>query len=325
MTFPGNLLLFAAALFLSSAAYAAPRPAFQFGYGYQQNRTITCSSDDGKRHYCNIDTRGGIQLTRQISDTACVPGQTWGYDTQGVWVNRGCRAEFTANTYGQGSGYGNGQTISCSSDDADDSKPHHCNIDTRGGLQLTRQLSGSPCIQGQTWGYDNQGVWVSRGCRAEFTSGGGGNGYGPGYGYGQGQSQGQSQGQTISCSSDDGKRHYCGGPLRGQVQLARQISSTPCIEGQTWGHTRRGIWVDRGCRAEFTVNTFTYGAGQGYGQTITCSSDDGSRHYCNANTSGGVQLTRQISGSACVQGQTWGYDNQGIWVDRGCRGEFRTR
>jgi hypothetical protein len=26
-----------------------------------------------------------------------------------------------------------------------------------------------------------------------------------------------------------------------------------------------------------------------------------------------------------VQGQTWGTDRRGVWVDRGCRAEFRTR
>lgn len=59
------------------------------------------------------------------------------------------------------------------------------------------------------------------------------------------------------------------------------------------------------------------------GGTLTCSSDDGRRRYCNANTSSGVRLTRQISGSACIQGQTWGFDERGIWVDRGCRAEFQ--
>jgi hypothetical protein len=38
-----------------------------------------------------------------------------------------------------------------------------------------------------------------------------------------------------------------------------------------------------------------------------------------------IQLNRQISGSACIEGQTWGTDNRGIWVDRGCRAEFRVR
>ena len=38
--------------------------------------------------------------------------------------------------------------------------------------------------------------------------------------------------------------------------------------------------------------------------------------------SGGVQLIRTLSDSACVQGRTWGWDRSGVWVDRGCRAEF---
>jgi hypothetical protein len=56
--------------------------------------------------------------------------------------------------------------------------------------------------------------------------------------------------------------------------------------------------------------------------TITCSSDNGSRVYCDADTRGGIQMVRQISGSPCRQGETWGYDSRGLWVDRGCRAEF---
>ena len=51
--------------------------------------------------------------------------------------------------------------------------------------------------------------------------------------------------------------------------------------------------------------------------SVTCASDDGRRHYCSVNTRGGVQLVNQRSGSPCVQGQAWGYDNRGVWVDRG--------
>src|SRR5579864_843225 len=58
-------------------------------------------------------------------------------------------------------------------------------------------------------------------------------------------------------------------------------------------------------------------------QTVVCSSDDMSRHSCPADTRGGVQLTRQISGSPCTQNSTWGYDKNGIWVDKGCRAQFQ--
>jgi hypothetical protein len=46
------------------------------------------------------------------------------------------------------------------------------------------------------------------------------------------------------------------------------------------------------------------------------------RQYCPADTRGGVRLVRQISGSTCSQGSSWGYDTHGVWVDNGCQAEF---
>lgn len=57
-------------------------------------------------------------------------------------------------------------------------------------------------------------------------------------------------------------------------------------------------------------------------QTLSCSSDDMKRHYCRANTSNGVLMIKQRSGSPCTQGYSWGYDKGGIWVDHGCRADF---
>ncbi len=111
---------------------------------------------------------------------------------------------------------------------------------------MVRQRSGSPCTQGQSWGWDRNGVWVDRGCRADFVLGGGGNGGNWGGG------GNVDVGQTFTCSSDNGGRNYCSIPGNGKnVMLSRQISGSPCVQGQTWGQDRRGVWVDRGCRAEF--------------------------------------------------------------------------
>ena len=216
------------------------------------------------------------------------------------------------------------QSLYCASDDG---KRNYCSMNTRGGVQLTKQRSGSACIQGQTWGWDNRGVWVDRGCRAEFISGGG-SGFGGGFGGGNGF--GGNSGQSLYCASDDGKRNYCSANTRGGVRLTNQRSGSACVQGQTWGYDNRGIWVDRGCRADFV----TGGGGNGFGgggfggnsgQTLYCATDDGKRNYCSMNTRRGVRLTNQRSGSACIQGQTWGYDNRGVWVDRGCRAEFTSR
>jgi len=59
------------------------------------------------------------------------------------------------------------------------------------------------------------------------------------------------------------------------------------------------------------------------GRTVRCESQGRNRQYCRVGIHGQVRLQRQLSRSACIQGQTWGYDGGGIWVDDGCRGEFR--
>ncbi len=136
-------------------------------------------------------------------------------------------------------------------------------------------------------------------------------------------------GNTITCASNSGDRVWCDADTRNGVSLVRQISGSPCRQGETWGWDDRGIWVDRGCRAEFTVNQSSggrFGRFGGAARTITCSSNNGERVWCDADTRGQrVQMIRQISGSACREGSTWGVDNRGIWVDRGCRAEFSIR
>ena len=152
--------------------------------------------------------------------------------------------------------------------------------------------------------------------------------------------------QTISCSSDDGKRHYCSANTQGRVRLVQQRSESACREGYSWGSDSRGVWVDHGCRADFAIeggrgsqdrdhdgdgdrdrdrdnNTYRGDNGYGQGQVISCSSDDMHRHYCPADTRGGVQLIKQHSDSSCRQGRSWGFDRRGIWVDHGCRADFQ--
>ena len=160
--------------------------------------------------------------------------------------------------------------------------------------------------------------------------------------------------QIVNCSSEDGHRHYCQVDTHGGVRLVKQRSDARCQEGYSWGRDRQGIWVDRGCRADFEI-----ASGRGWGddhdrgwgddrhrqdnddrtrggyhnddynrragiQAISCASNDMGRHYCSADTRGGVRLYKQLSDARCQEGSTWGYDDRGIWVDRGCRADFQT-
>jgi len=172
-----------------------------------------------------------------------------------------------------------------------------------------------------------------------------------------------SANRTVTCESQDGRYKFCRVDTRGGVRLERQLSSTRCNKESTWGYDRDGIWVDDGCRAEFLVQdrnsgnhgnnddtaAIVGGAALAVGiivgalasnsndkdnnnnnssdQTLTCASNDGRYQRCSANIRSGdrVALKRQLSSSGCWQGDTWGYDRDGIWVDNGCRGIFEIR
>ena len=66
------------------------------------------------------------------------------------------------------------------------------------------------------------------------------------------------------------------------------------------------------------------GYGNGAPYIVTCSSDNGRRQYCAANTARGVRMVRQYN-NACRQNGAWGFDSRGIWVDRGCRADFEVQ
>ncbi len=48
---------------------------------------------------------------------------------------------------------------------------HHCAGDTSAGVVLAKSTGPAACLLGKTWGYDDQGVWVSDGCSGEFLTG----------------------------------------------------------------------------------------------------------------------------------------------------------
>ena len=59
-----------------------------------QNGVLNCASNDGRYHYCRADTQNRVRLVQQFSNSPCNQGYSWGFDYRGVWVDRGCRAQF---------------------------------------------------------------------------------------------------------------------------------------------------------------------------------------------------------------------------------------
>jgi hypothetical protein len=58
--------------------------------------------------------------------------------------------------------------ITCASADG---QRQHCAADTSAGVLLVRSTGTAACLLGRTWGYDDEGVWVTDGCSGEFRVG----------------------------------------------------------------------------------------------------------------------------------------------------------
>jgi hypothetical protein len=152
----------------------------------------------------------------------------------------------------------------------------------------------------------------------------------------------------VRCASNGYQYNMCQVDTgRGSdVRLVSQVSKTRCVEGQTWGWNRAGIWVDQGCEGVFRVQRRWSGGegghhgggghpGGGGGDwrpgpdwdqaiRVRCASNGFEYNMCQVDTGRGSKVTiaKQISKTRCMEGRNWGWNRAGIWVDQGCEAEF---
>lgn len=276
--------------------------ADKYHYQSDASRLVRCESRYGRQQFCPADTRFGVNLERQLSRANCAGN--WGYDQRGIWVRNGCAADFSINSDWNSPGNWSQNLIRCESEGY---KERYCPAQLGGrDVILVRQLSRSPCDG--NWGYDRNGIWVDNGCRAEFAL----------------DDRYSQQGNRLICSSERHRFKRCPVDTRWGVEFERQLSRSSC-QGN-WGYDQYGIWVDNGCRAQFRVDPPPpppVAEQNPYPDRIRCSSRKGRYRLCRVDTGDGVELVKQHSRASC-QGN-WGYNERGVWVDKGCRATFRIK
>lgn len=144
-----------------------------------------------------------------------------------------------------------GDTVNCYSDQG---RRSYCRVPWR-DARLIRQDSKTECIRGRTWDIDRGGLWVDNGCRGIFQEargwGGGGR---PGWDdHDHGHGGGWGGDSIVSCGSVDNRRAFCRADIGRGARLVDQESKSDCREGYSYGFTRDGVWVDRGCRGKFST------------------------------------------------------------------------
>ncbi len=189
--------------------------------------SVRCESKEGRHETCETKWPGQTRLTKQLSETRCVKGSTWGASPGKVWVDNGCRAEF-------GPEY-SGKEVQCESNDG---RYKTCGKNLYGNADLIRQLSSPSCKDGVSWGLRGGSIWVDQGCRGVFRVG-------------------ESSGRySVTCSSEGGRRQNCAwDSKRGIPSLLESLSKAPCVKGRSWGYDKKGgLWVDEGCRGRFGLH-----------------------------------------------------------------------
>ncbi len=191
--------------------------------------TIRCESKDGQYRTCAANTAGGVTLSRQLSSQGCWQNDTWGYDRNRIWVNRGCRAEFRVGS--------------------SNSSSNHDSAKVAGALVLGAIAAAA--IANKSHDNDRHDYGNNNNYNNHYN-----NGYynDPYYDNGN-YNGGYYGGREIRCESNKGRYTRCGYIERRQhVEIRRQLSNQQCTYGRNWGVDDRQLWVDDGCRAVFVVN-----------------------------------------------------------------------
>jgi hypothetical protein len=210
-----------------------------FAASAAQASTVTCESTNNDYRSCPADTSGGVRLSQQLSTKGCWENDTWGFDRNKIWVDRGCRAQFQVGAHGT-SAAGKGDALAAaavigiaaaaiiaSSQHDDHHNKNHNNNSYNNNYDNRYDGRYDGRYDDNYRNYDNNR-----------------------YGY---NGYGGDPRRTFTCESRNDRRNYCSFPGRGHVEIYKQRSSSPCRHGHSWGVEGNSVWVADGCRAEFAV------------------------------------------------------------------------
>jgi hypothetical protein len=247
-----GLLLASALVPATRVATAGEDGSFRAG---PQDQVITCESRDGRERFCPAPIGNSARVVRELGTAPCIEDETWRWNPQGVYVRRGCRAQFAFRPSGGSSGGGwggSGRPVAINCGSAQNGS-NFCPAPNDGRVSLVSSSGRVQCTDGYTWRADQSGIFVRNGCNGRFSyypmnSDGGGWGPPPG-------GWNPSQPFELVCESHSHRWAACPANIHGSVQLTRQLSNAPCVRNQTWGHIRNeAIWVSNGCRARFQIS-----------------------------------------------------------------------
>ena len=192
-----------------------------------------------------------------------------------------------------------------------------CPIPANAKVELARPLSQEACRKGHNWDVAATFIWVSTGCRADFTVTPAS--VGPGYG-----NANANPNQLRACRSEADRRMPEYSYDRIEVEPESRQGNVAYIRWRAGRATGLCAVAANGRLIQFTTDA----AGGGYPGTTTsvvCESQRTERRECPIPHGARVRLVRQLSQNPCRLNDTYGQASGYLWVAEGCRGEFLVR
>jgi hypothetical protein len=312
---------------------------------------LECKSENYGRANCPV---GGpvekARLLKRKSNSPCLEGTSYGFAGAALWVDKGCAGEFEVAYRDEGAsgpawgtvpaeGVLDRTFLECRSESYARSI---CEVDgTVTDVRLDRRRSNAPCLAGESFGFDGRHIWVAKGCGGRFEVAfrripGGGQSPTGDRPWWEGVGAVETRVVDLRCESRNHGRNICvaGGSVTA-IRLKRQRSAAACERGDSFGFHEDFVWVDKGCQADFEV-TYRFRADSG-GPVVgapppfkevervdfTCKSDNYRRNVCYVpGRMIDARLKRTRSRAPCVLSDSFGYQDDLVWVDKGCEGEF---
>lgn len=145
-----------------------PRPEIQ-------RMNVVCKSNAYRLKYCGLPPQTDIvdvRLVRQLNESRCDEGYSWGRTEDMIWVDHGCQGYFEVSFYPRDSRDPRNrekvENMFCKSSGYRFRSCAPTTLRVINYVQLMDARNDSNCEEGYSWGYDRRAVWVDHGCQGVF-------------------------------------------------------------------------------------------------------------------------------------------------------------
>ncbi|GFO35334.1 D-galacturonic acid binding lectin [Plakobranchus ocellatus] len=270
-----------------------------------------------------------MALIQKYSRSDCDLGESFGFNGDEAFVDKGCRGKFRICLQPEGEAPppsdGDCLAVDLSSNGYRLFKKEIQKDRNIKSMALIQKYSRSDCDLGESFGFNGDEAFVDKGCRGKFRI----------CLQPEGEAPPPSDGDCLAVDlSSNGYRLF-----KKEIQKDRNIKSmtlvqkysrSDCDLGESFGFNGDEAFVDKGCRGKFRICLQPEGEAPPPSDSDCLAVDLSSNGYRlfkkeirKDRNIKSMALIQKYSRSDCDLGESFGFNGDEAFVDKGCRGKFR--